>query len=323
MAKSKGNKISAWSAFCEIRGNGFEDKLQNWELLWKRLEESGLHYDLADPIEQNAGSQYQALVLSLYAYVPSARPFILEMAAALGAGTNLVAGILEIVREPQPFHDQFMEQMDELLDWAMSLGARFSRLPAESKSSDVSARWIYEKACLHHGGREQFIRTGSMHDLCVTGRFLLSDYGCIELSQSFAQGMPYRQKEQVMYDWLKQTFGLPLAFSKAFGDTSHLDHLEWAVYSHQDLADVFCGGDLLKLLQVHQVTTSEVMRKASKIAMRMVLDDPDYRTILAGAERSLIAYWRKAGVVDEIRWLQLVETSDSQKEDVLARHLGL
>lgn len=323
MARAKSNKSTAWSTFCEVRGNGFEDKIQNWQQLWKDLEESGLHYDLAEPIAQSAGSQYQALVFSLYAYVPAARPFVLDMAAALGAGSNLVEGILDVVREPHPFQDQFMEQMDELFEWAMSRGARFPRLPGETKTSDASMEWTYEKACLHLGGREQFIRRGSMHDLCVTGRYLLTDFGCAQMSQSFTRETPYRQREQLMYDWLKKTFGLELAFSKAFGDASHVNNLEWAVYSHQDLADVFCGGDLLKLLRVHQVTVSEVMRNASKIAMRMVLQDPNYKTLLAGAERTLIAHWRKAGEIDEIQWLQLVETSDSKKEDTLARHLGL
>lgn len=323
MAK-KTIKQSGWGLFREFEQSGNCRQLSQWEVLWQTLESTGLNYDLLEPIQHDSGTLFQDMLLGLYAYAPSSRAFIQEMVEAYGAQGNIVRGILDATSSEQYFPDLFMEQMDDLFEWGMAHGGRFDRLPRANEVRPHISQWVYEKVCKHKGGKGWLIQHGSLHDLCSVGTRLLQDFGRGDLSMQFGQLPNYRERECWMYAWLKDEFGLKVAFPKAFKESSHHSvNPDRALYSYLDLAEMFTGGDILKLVGLHRQSSSEVTRNISKTAMLLILNQPKYWDILAGADRSLMAHWRKSGVLDDVQWMQLVETTDAQKEGFLARDLGL
>ncbi|WP_410951582.1 hypothetical protein [Pseudomonas sp. S1(2024)] len=323
MAK-KSTKQSAWGLFREFEQSGNCGQLPQWEFLWQTLESTGLNYDLLEPIQHDSGTLFQSMLLGLYAYAPSSRAFIQDMVEAYGAQGNLVRGILDATASEQYFPDLFMEQMDDLFEWGMAHGGRFDRLPSVNKVRPDISQWVYDKTCKHKGGKAWLIQHGSLHDLCSVGISLLRDCGRSDLVAQFGQLANYQEREAWMYGWLKEEFGLKVAFPKAFRESRyHSTNPAQALYSYLDLAEMFTGGDILKLVGLHRESSSEATRNMSKTAMLLILSQPKYWDILAGAERSLMAHWRKSGVLDDVQWMQLVETTDAQKEGFLARDLGL
>lgn len=324
MAMTKTKKQRAWDIYLQFEADGKDRVLSQWESLWHCMEATNTHYDLLEPIEQEVGTRFQAMLLGLYAYAPSSRGFIIDMIGAVGAHTNVVNGILEAMTYQALFHDEFMVQADDLFEWAITHGGVIKDIPNTRYMPEEAAQWVYDKACKHKGGKEGVVSSSSFRDLCMLGGQLVADYGDTDKGAIISESESYWEVERIMFGWLKDQFGLKIAFSKALKGGNHdLANHRRAIYTFDDLAEVFTGGNLLNLLDLHRQASGDLIRNASKAAMVLVLQDSGYREILKEAERPLIAYWRKAGLVDDVAWLQLVETTDSLKEAVLAKDLGL
>lgn len=323
MSTKKKGREGAYSVYCRHREQGLLNSTAGYQALWAELQEKSLQYDLIDPLRSNQGTVSLLMVLELYGHVDEARVFIGPMIRSVGAVQSAFEGLMEILAQEGQWRDEFIAQMDALIDWCMTQGAQLRAIESVYKCDPEVMAFLFDKQRLLCGSLEGFVRKASYDQLasylpCLTAHYHIeSPPETLPLDARLA-------KQKAIYAWLKRDFGLSFALGKFLGNLDYeCPDPRRVVMTATDLADVFTDGDLFKLLELHRLNTGAYSKNLSKLAMMLVMQQPDFVDVLEGLPRGVVAHWRKSGYVDDVQWIQLVETTIAEKENVLAKGLGM
>lgn len=323
MSNKKKGRDGAYSVYCRHSEQGLLTSAAGYQGLWSELQANSLQYDLVDPLCSNQGTVSMRMVLELFGHVEEARAFIGPMIKGIGGQQSTFDGLMEILAHETQWRDEFIQQMDALIDWCIAEGAQLRDIEPVYKCDPEVIIFLFEKQLALCGSLEGFVRKASYDQLasyvpCLSTHYQIeSPLETLPLDARLA-------KQKVIYAWLKRDFGLAFALGKFLGNLEYeCPNPSRVVMSAADLAGVFTGGDLFKLLDLHRLATGTYIKNVSKLAMLLILQQPDFVDVLEGLPRVVVAHWRKSGYVDDVQWIQLVETTVGEKEGVLAKDLGL
>jgi hypothetical protein len=323
MSNKKKGRERAYDAYCRHSEQGLLTSAAGYQGLWAELQANSLQFDLIDPLRSNQGTVSMRMVLELYGHVEEARAFIGPMIKGVGGQQSTFDGLMEVLAHEAQWRDEFMAQMDALIDCCIAQGAQLRDIELVYKCDPEVTVFLFEKQRALCGSLEGFVSKASYDQLASYVPCLSAHYQ-IESPPETLRLDARMAKQKVIYAWLKRDFGLAFALGKFLGNLEYeCPNPHRVVMLATDLAEVFTGGDLFKLLDLHRQATGTYIKNVSKLAMLLVLQQPDFVDVLEGLPRAVVAHWRKSGYVDDVQWIQLVETTIGEKEDVLAKGLGL
>ncbi|AXH60332.1 hypothetical protein [Pseudomonas amygdali] len=265
--------------------------------------------------------------ISMYAYIPEARPHLLDVIAKTHGYQQCFSNLQGIRFSLLAMDPQISEAICDIQDFCEQGGAtvlkRFNLTWKNPSAADLQD--LLERYVLKYIGEDAYWRSLSLQELERWHPLLAVKHGFPELPLPNVNDWKQVRaaKHGQIYSMLKKLDGVERAVALAARGVRYDYASEAAWLPLEDLAEVFAGGSIDRLLAYPLEGPGQFLRKVSKFAIGLVAHREDGLDLLKGCERSTLAYWRKANYIDQVTWYRLVGATGKQADTLLAKDLGL
>ena len=292
---------------------------------WEDLQEHRLVLDIVQPDGIDRADIMRAF-LSLYAYIPEARPGLLDAISKTHGYQECFEANQRLVFALEPMTDHIAEAMEDIHVFCEQGGATrvrgFDLTWKNATSQGLES--LLQRSILKHHDERSYWRSLTLTELERWYPLFAARQGFPDLE---VDKLDWKQLRSArlgqIYGMVKNLEGVERAVALSARGLKYDLREEASWLPLEDVVQVFGNGSLDTLLALPQEGAGQFVRKVSKLAIGLASNRIDAVDLFKGCDRSTLTYWRKAGYIDQLTWYRVLGATSKQVDTMMARDIGL